>query len=76
MAAEAQGTSSRSSIAWEEEIVEGGECKMPELMDREPAALFVVSDGSGYSAGGAVNLALKQFENQSTKNCETVQVSS
>lgn len=60
----------------EEEIVEGGECKMPELMDREPAALFVVSDGSGYSAGGAVNLALKQFENQSTKNCETVQVSS
>lgn len=60
----------------EEEIVEGGECEMPEMLDKEPASLFVVSDGSGYSAGGAVNLALKQFENQYTKNCDTVNVTS
>ncbi|CAK9087591.1 cGMP-dependent protein kinase egl-4 (Egg-laying defective protein 4), partial [Durusdinium trenchii] len=59
----------------EEEI--GGECQMPEeILDREPASVFVVSDGSGYSAGGAVNLALKQFENQANKNCETVNVTS
>ena len=60
----------------EEEIVEGGECEIQEMLDKEPASLFVVSDGSGYSAGGAVNLALKQFENQYTKNCETVNVTS
>ena len=59
----------------EEEIVDG-ECQMPEILDREPASVFVVSDGSGYSAGGAVNLALKQFENQATKNCDTVSITS
>ena len=59
-----------------EEEIEGGECQLPEVLDREPASVFVVSDGSGYSAGGAVNLALKQFENQETKNCDTVSITS
>ena len=59
-----------------EEEIEGGECQLPEILDREPASVFVVSDGSGYSAGGAVNLALKQFENQETKNCDTVSITS
>eukprot|EP00438_Fugacium_kawagutii_P028322 Skav205367 [mRNA] locus=scaffold3980:144008:144424:+ [translate_table: standard] len=58
----------------EEEIVDG-ECQLPEVLE-EPASVFVVSDGSGYSAGGAVTLALKQFENSVTKNCDTVNVTS
>ena len=44
----------------------------PEKMDEEPAAIFAVSDGSGYSAGGAVTLALKQFEYRYRSNCQRV----
>ena len=44
----------------------------PEQMDEEPASIFAVSDGSGYSAGGAVTLALKQFEYRYRSNCQRV----
>ena len=44
----------------------------PDQMDEEPAAIFAVSDGSGYSAGGAVTLALKQFEYRYRSNCQSV----
>ena len=44
----------------------------PSIMDEEPAAIFAVSDGSGYSAGGAVSLALKQFEYRYRKDCQRV----
>ena len=49
------------------------ECEIVDL-EAEPPSIFVVSDGSGYSAGGAVSLALKQFEYRYTGTCQGVDV--
>jgi len=64
-----------ASLAGTEEEPE--ECIIdPDTLDRESPAIFCVSDGSGYSAGGAVTLALKQFEYRYQDNCQGVSVTS